>query len=150
MIYQLFPSIASNSFASISDAQRFLTPANHAAKYGNLSGSIDFVWTYSTPGVPRTAVHCEVRLTNVLYKRAGGSAAIQGRFVGRATAIDDTARSPYRIGFRLNNLAFSDASSYHCSMSYDGGPLIRSREYRFRIYGTYSVLITKFLPQSVS
>ena len=78
-------------------------------------------------------------MANVVFKRAsaGTTAAIQGVFVGRATAIDDTTSSPYRIGFRLNNLTFSDASNYHCSLSYDGGPLIRSRVYRLKIYGKY-------------
>ena len=130
------------NFASISVAQRFLTPVNRAAKYGNLSGSVDFVWTYSTPDVSRTSITCAVRLENIIFKRAGGRAAIQGGFAGRATAIDDTSRSVYRIGFRLNTLAFSDASNYHCSMRYAGGPPIRSKEYTFRIYGNHSLLTT--------
>ena len=104
--------------------------------------SADFVWTYTTPDISRTAISCEVNLATVVFKRAmaAETAAIQGVFVGRATAIDDTTSSLYRIGFRLNDLAFSDASNYNCSMSYDGGPIIRSRIYRLKIYGKYCLI----------
>jgi len=117
-------------------AQRFETPANNTNHYGNLAESVDFVWTYTTNDISRTSITCIVNLVNIVFKRAsaGATADIQGVFVGRATAIDDTTSSPYRFGFKLNNLAFSDANNYHCSMRYDGGPPIRSSVYRFKIY----------------
>ena len=123
--------------SSISDAQQFFAPAADTNRYGNFSESFDFVWTYRTPDISRTKIDCEVNLVTVVFKRAGGTAAMQGVYSNRGTVIDDTTSSTYRIGFRLNNLTFSDASNYHCSMSYDGGPLIRSRVYRLRIYGNY-------------
>ena len=128
--------------SSISDAQQFVSPAADTNHFGTLSESADFVWTYTTPDISRTAITCEVNLVNVVFKRAsaGATAVIQGVFAVKATAIDDTTSSPYRIGFRLHCLAFSDASNYHCSMSYDGGPLIRSRIYRFKIYGKYCLI----------
>ena len=120
----------------------FDSPAVDTDHFGNFSESVDFVWTYTTPDISRTAITCEVNLVNIVFKRAsvGATATIQPSFIGRATAIDDTTSSPYRIGFRLNNLVFTDASNYHCSMSYDGGPLIRSRIYRFKIYGKYCLI----------
>jgi len=92
-------------------AQRFETPANNTNHYGNLAESVDFVWTYTTNDISRTSITCIVNLVNIVFKRAsaGATADIQGVFVGRATAIDDTTSSPYRFGFKLNNLAFSDA-----------------------------------------
>ena len=135
----LLCATANSQHSSISDAQEFVKPAkdtetNH---YGNLAESVDFVWTYTTPELSRTSITCVVNLVNIVFKKAGAGATadIQGVFVGRATAIDDTASSPYRIGFKLNNLAFSDASNYYCSIRYNGGPPIRSGVYRFKIYG---------------
>jgi len=116
------------------NAQRFEAPAIDTNYYGNLSESVDFVWTYTTPDTSRTSIVCIVNLVNIVFKRAGATADIQVGFVGRATVIDDTTSSPYRIGFKLNNLAFSDASNYYCSMTYDGGGPIRSKVYRFQIY----------------
>ena len=141
-VLPLLLAAVDNNFSSISDAQRFETPAIDTNHYGNLSGSVDFVWTYTTPDLSKTSITCIVNLVNIVFKRAsaGATAAIQPGYNGRATAIDDTTSSPYRIGFKLNNLAFSDASDYYCSMTYDSGPPGRSKVYRFKIYGKYCLI----------
>ena len=137
-----FYAAVDSRFSSISDAQQFVAPATDTDHFGNLSESVDFVWTYTTPDTSKTSIVCIVNLVNIVFKRAsaGAKAEIQGVFVGRATAIDDTTSPPYRIGFKLNNLAFSDASDYYCSLTYDGGAPIRSKRYRFKIYGKYYLI----------
>ena len=73
----------------------------------------------------------------------GARTVILGAFVGRATVIEDRKTSPYRIGFKLNNVTSSDANDYLCTMSYEEGPPHRSRVYRLIVYGNYVLLTTE-------
>ena len=126
-----------------SDAQQFPTPGVFEDKFGNRSGSVDFVWTYTTPDLSKTNIYCGITKGTVVQKRPGTAAAIQSAFVGKAEVIDVTTGSPYQIGFKLKNLAFTDANNYFCTMIYDSGAALYSKSYVFKIYGKYYFLATK-------
>ena len=124
------------------DAQSFTNPTfgSNVNTYGNLSGSVDFSFTYTVPDNSKIgSLSCGYGGRNyIAQKRGTQPAGIQTGFVGRAEIITDITGSSLTI--RLKNLNFNDAKPVSCLLVYDGLPYDSGR-YNLNIYGKFNVFM---------
>ena len=127
-------------FNSILDAQRFVLPASDVDVLGRVHGSIQLIWTYTTRSYSASDIICAAGKSNIMHKRSNSGVNILADFVDKARFISNTMSRPFRIGFRLANLAFSDANVYNCTITIPPHKS-HSRKYNLTIYGEYIVYL---------
>ena len=100
---------------------------------GRVHGSIQLIWTYTTRSYSASDIICAAGKSN-------SDVNILADFVDKARFISNTMSRPFRIGFRLANLAFSDANVYNCTITIPPHKS-HSRKYNLTIYGEYIVYL---------